>query len=242
MNTHAGILLVATRRYKIFLKPLLEQIDKFFLPKEELTVFLFTDEEYLYDESKYDFVIKQFQIPSYGFPDATILRYKTFHEHYEAMKNCSHLYYLDVDMKIVASIGDEFLVDGLIAVRHPGTYATDRWGSPNNSKISMSWFPEEKRKHYYCGGVQGGKSEHYLHACEVLCDGIEIDRKNGVMAEWHDESFWNFYTNFQRPDLVTELSPAYCMPESKEHQVSWGLSEFTPIIIALNKNHKEMRG
>jgi hypothetical protein len=234
-----GILLVSTRKYSIFIKPLLRQIDKFFLPKEELTIFLFTDEEFLYDEESFDFEIKQFQIPSYGFPDATIKRYSIFNEYSESMKDCSHLYYLDIDMEIVAPIGNEFLVNGLLAVRHPGMYATNRWGSPNNSKESASWFPEQYRKHYYCGGVQGGKTEHYLEACKILSERIEEDEKKGIIAEWHDETHWNRYTSFDHPELVTEFSPSYCIPG--KHKEAWGLSEFESKIIALDKNHADIR-
>lgn len=234
-----GILLIATRKYKIFLKPLLEQIDKFFLPKEELTVFLFTDEEFLYDEDKFEFEIKQIQIPSYGFPEATLLRYKIFYENAEAMKDCSHLFYFDVDMEIVSPIGKEFLVDGLIAVRHPGTYATDRWGSPNTDVNSTAWFPAEHRKHYCCGGVQGGKTEHYLEMCQELAENIAFDERNGVMAEWHDETHANRYWSFVKPELVTMLSPSYCIPG--KHKEAWGLAEFESKIIAIDKDHKSIR-
>lgn len=234
-----GVLLIATRKYKSFVRPLLEQIDKFFLPKEELTVFLFTDEEFIYDKNDYNFLINQSWIPSYGFPDATLKRYSIFNDNAELMKECSHIFYLDVDMGIVATIGNEFLVDGLLAVRHPGTYATDRWGSPNTDEKSTAWFPAEFRKHYYCGGVQGGSTQHYLDACRVLSVNIAQDSFRNVLAEWHDETHWNWYTNFLKPELVTELSPSYCIPG--KHKEAWGLAEFESKIIALDKNHAEIR-
>lgn len=234
-----GLLLIATRKYKQFVRPLLEQIDKFFLPKEHITVFLFTDEEYIHHPDDYDFEIKQYQIQPFGFPEATLLRYATFMRIEKELRECSHVYYMDVDMEIVSPIGEEILVDGLLAVRHPGTYATDRWGSPNNPKESASWFPEQYRKHYYCGGVQGGKTKHYLEACKVLSERIEEDANKGIMAEWHDETHWNRYTNFDHPELVTELSPSYCIPGKNKE--AWGLSEFESKIIALDKNHAEIR-
>lgn len=234
-----GILLIATRKYKQFVRPLLEQIDRFFLPKEELTIFLFTDEEFVYGDFDFDFEIKQFMIESYGFPEATLYRYKLFSEHAEEMLHCSHLLYMDVDMEIVAQIGDEIKVDGLLVVRHPGTYATDRWGSPNNSPDSSSWFPEKDRKHYHCGGVQGGNAGKYLTACKILAERIAMDKNRGVMAEWHDETHWNWYTNFFKPELVTELSPSYCIPGKNKE--AWGLSGFESKIIAIDKNHSELR-
>lgn len=234
-----GILLIATRKYKVFIKPLLEQIDKFFLPKEELTIFLFTDEEFVYNEHDYDFTVRQRRIPPYKFPEATIYRYKTFDKHSEDLKECSHLFYLDVDMEIVAPIGSEFLVDGLLAVKHPGTYATDRWGSPNTSEESTAWFPAVYRKHYGCGGVNGGKAEHFLEMCKVLAENIEEDERNGVMAEWHDETHANKYWSYIKPELVTMLSPSYCIPG--KYKEAWGLAEFESKIVAIDKDHQQIR-
>jgi hypothetical protein len=126
-----GLLIISTRKYKIFIRPLLEQIDKFFLPKEELTVFLFTDEEFLYKEDKYDFVIKQIQIEPLGWPFATLFRYKLFSEHSEGFKECSHVFYLDVDSKIVDVVGREILGEGLTVTLHPGFSGLGGWGSQN---------------------------------------------------------------------------------------------------------------
>lgn len=202
-------------------------------------IVLFTD-QHLYIDSRIS--INHYIIPEYKFPEATLYRYKIFGKQSIALREkFSHLLYMDVDMGIEKKIGEEFIVDGLVAVRHPGTYATDRWGSPNNPKESTSWFPEEKRKHYYCGGVQGGATVKYLVACDILSENIAEDEKNKVMAEWHDETHWNKYVHYERPGTVTELSPSYCMPEPILFRKNWGLSEFEPKIIALEKNHKEIR-
>lgn len=180
------------------------------------------------------------KIDDYRFPYATLYRYKIFLRYSEYLKKFSHLYYMDVDMGIVDEIGDEFLVDGLLAVQHPGTYTTNRWGSPNTNPKSTAYIPQEFQKRYFCGGVQGGSVHKYLEACKTLAENISTDEKNNVMAEWHDETHWNKYVN-EHPKIVTELSPSYCMPESEEHRVNWGLKQFKPKIIALNKNHEEIR-
>jgi len=236
-----GICIVATRKYSIFLKPLLEQIDKYFLPKEELTIFLFVDEEFLYKEDKYDFEIKQFQIEPLVFPFATLLRYHLFAKEEEELKKCSHLFYLDADSALVDTVGEEILVDGLMAVRHPGFWTSDGWGSEGNPEASTSNFPKEKRKHYYCGGTQGGKAEHYLEACKVISERIDEDEHNGVRAVHNDETHWNKWCNVDRPELVHEFDSGYCMVEQPYLRENWGLSQLTPRILALSKNHAEIR-
>lgn len=237
-----GVLLIATRKYKVFIKPLLEQIDKFFLPKEELTVFIFADDLFDYfNENGYDFEIELFRIPPYKFPEATLYRYKTFSKHADELKKCSHLYYLDADSAIVDVVGTEILVDGLMAVRHAGFWANDGWGSEGNPENSTSWFPAEQRKHYYCGGTQGGLAEHYLEACRVLAERIEEDERNGVIAIHNDETHWNKWCSVDRPELVHEFDSGYCLVEQIYLRDNWGLSSLRPRILALSKNHAEIR-
>ena len=239
-----GLLLIATRKYKQFVPSLAKQIHDYVLPGEEKHIFLFSDG--IIDLSAVDknfdkIHITEIGIEPYKFPYATLYRYKIFSENAELMGHCSHLLYLDVDMAIVSPVGEEILVDGLMAVRHPGFYTSDGWGSNGNSEKSTSWFPADKRKHYYAGGVQGGKTEEYLLACKILAQNIETDEKNEVMAEWHDETHWNKYCNYERPELVTEFNPSYCMVEQQHLRKSWGIADLPVKIIALAKDHKTIR-
>jgi hypothetical protein len=217
-----GILLIATRKYKQFVRPLLEQIDKFFLPKEELTVFLFTDEEFLYDEDKYDFVIKQIQIEPLQFPFATLFRYKMFSDNAEAFNGCSHLFYLDVDSKIVDVVGTEILFDGLTVTKHPGFSGLGGWGSNEVNPASWAFLPIEKRTTYFAGGFQGGKTNEFIQMCD-------------------DESHLNAYvhTNPEIPRI--ELHSGYTMVESEYLRANWKINHLPVKIIALDKNHAEIR-
>ena len=233
------VLLIATRKYVRFVPELVRQLDRWFLPKHEIAITIFSDQQML-PRTTMRVQMVWAKIESYKFPYATLYRYKIFSQYSEYLRKYSHLYYMDVDMGILDEIGDEFLVDGLLAIKHPGTYAAKRWGSPNTDKRSTAYLAPEFQKTYFCGGVQGGEANKYLEACKTLAANIETDEKNKVMAEWHDETHWNKYVN-EHPKYVTELSPAYCMPESEEDQKNWGLSEFKPKIIALNKNHEEVR-
>ena len=56
-------------------------------------------------------------IPGEGFP--TLNRYKTILSQRELLEQFDYLYYMDVDMLAVDTIGDEILGD-LVAVQHPG--------------------------------------------------------------------------------------------------------------------------
>ncbi len=234
-----GILLISTGKYKQFVKELVKQIDKYFLPNKDKKIFIFTDYFHIDLETNSDLL--QTIIPEYKFPYATLYRYKIFSENNNIFKGCSHLFYLDVDSAIINEIGKEFLVDeGLVVVRHPGFYKNDGWGDNNNPTNSRSYLPQEMRKHYYCGGVQGGVTMDYLYATKVMAKGIEEDEKIRIMAEWNDETFWNHYIHTSGVK-ITEFNPEYCMPEQLHLQQAWGLTNLTPKIIALSKNHEEIR-
>lgn len=231
-----AVLLIATKKYKQFIFPLLAQIEKYLLPDYKKDIWLFTD-----GGSGYGDNVTQIGIPSYGFPEATLLRYEMFNKYSELLSKYSHIYYTDIDMAINDVVGEEILVDGLIAVRHPGFYISDGWGSEGNNPESLSYFPADKRKHYYAGGVQGGKSEYYLAAINSLAKRIEDDRQRGVMAIYHDETHWNKWVNFDRPDLITEFTPSYCMVEQEHFRKEWGIDNLPVKIIALAKDHASIR-
>jgi hypothetical protein len=226
-----GILLISTGKYKQFVRPFIESLDNHFLKTKNLKVYLFTDEEFYiqgYDRIK----VKQIIIPSYRFPYASLYRYKIFTGR---SYSSSHLFYFDVDMKIVADIGEEFLKD-LIAVRHPGF---DKVGGGSwETNVYSACFTADK-KTYYAGGVQGGRTSVYYPAMQKMKGMIDKDQDNGIMPRWHDESAWNCYLS--KIDNFKELDSSYCMVEQMDLRKKWKIDQLQPKIIALEKNHELIR-
>lgn len=226
-----GILLISTGKYKQFVRPLIDSLDKHFLKDRKLTVYLFTDEEFYiqgYDRIR----DKQIIIPDYRFPFASLYRYKIFTSR---SYSTSHLFYFDVDMKIVADIGEEFLHD-LVAVRHPG-FDKMNGGSWETNVYSACY--TANKKSYYAGGVQGGKTAVYYKAMQEMKNMIDKDEDNGIMPVWHDESSWNCYLS--KIDNFKELDSSYCMVEQMELRRKWKIDHLEPKIIALEKNHQKIR-
>lgn len=237
-----GILLIATNKYKQFVQPLIAALDKNFLPGHQLKIFLFSDG--FWDKELTEFAncprinIQHIEIPSYKFPQATLYRYKIFTSRgKDIYKDCSHLFYLDVDMGIVSPVGKEILAP-ITAVRHPGFYISDS-GSWGNDPKSLAYTLARERKHYYAGGFQGGSLDHYWAIMTLLANRIDIDEQNGVMAEWHDETHWNWF--LANNPVFNELTPEYCMVEQQELRKKWGIDHFQPKIVALAKDHKKLR-
>lgn len=237
MENRLGIILIATRKYDVFVQPLIDSLDQFL--KVPFKIFLFTDNRDLDIESDRAYIQTYF-IDSFGFPLASLMRYQIISDHRDVL-DTSHLLYLDVDMLLVDDVGDEVFVDSLLAVQHPGFYKGGFSGL-KTPDISTAYIAPKDRGVYYCGGVQGGENHAYLDACIMLRDNIQKDflkaeevewtDNHGVMSEWHDEGFWNWYLTYH--GVYTPLSPAYCYPQS------WDIP-FEKKIIALDKNHKEIR-
>lgn len=224
-----GLLLIATNKYIRFLNPLVDSVNKYFLPNHNITIFCFTN---ILDHkvSENVILISQDHMP---WPLPTLRRYEIFYNHRDKFSNMDYLFYLDVDMMINDYIGDEFLPNdkNLLAVIHPG-YRRDLLQSFERRPQSKA-FVDFHHYVYHCGGVQGGKKDAYLRACQILSSNILDDMNRGIIAIWHDESHWNSYL-VNNPDLYKELDCDYCYPES------WSIP-YKKIILALDKNHAEMR-
>ncbi len=71
---------------------------------------------------------------------------------------------------------------------------------------------------------------------EVISDRVSKDLENGVVALWHDESHMNRYLIDNPPS--TSLTPSYCFAEEQMSNLQY---PYKPKIIALKKNHSELR-
>lgn len=254
MKKNIAVCLIATNKYKQFVDPLITSIKNNFLKKHNICVHVFTDDIgqcmernagnfFSYDPDRLTIIYHK--IPSYGFPEATLLRYRIFSDAKSFLEKSDHVFYLDVDMRIENEVGDDILDGELTAVRHPGFFMNNGWGSPNVDPRSTAYILPPLRKKYFAGGFQGGQTESYLYVCDFLANNIDHDIKNSVMAEWHDESHWNAFLNYNmytvRVRSLNELTPSYCMVEQIDLRGKWGILNLEPKIVALKKNHAELR-
>lgn len=222
-----GILVIATNKYTQFVNPLVESINKYFLPDYKKTIFLFTNKmEEIYQEN----VIKIFQ-EHMKWPLPTLKRYEIFYNNRKSFNGSDILYYLDADMLINDYVGEEILPTEdkkIVAVIHPGNSVSNMITSyERNPKSTACVYDIPSNYLYHCGGVQGGKKSSYLNVCKILSENINIDMNNGIKAVWDDESHWNCYL-INNPDVYKELDSSYCYPES------WTIP-FKKIILALDK-------
>ena len=225
-----AILNVATGKYIKFVEKLHRDMREKLFVGHDVSFFLFTDNE---DRDFPDDVIK-IPVTKKGFPGDTLYRYHYFLKAEQQLQEYDFILYTDVDMAIHKSIGVE-IVSNLLAVQHPGFYNKPN-GTFERRPTSSACLPHSVVSPYLCGGVQGGRAEHYLEACRAIKEQIDVDDSNGVMAIWHDESHWNCYLH-KCGKKVTVLGPEYCY-----YNFPW-ISHLkkTAIIEALDKDHEEIR-
>ena len=155
----------------------------------------------------------------------------------EFISQFDYCFYFDVDMGLVDKVGDEVLSD-LVATMHPyqSFYPKEERSYDRNEK-SLAYVPVgEEGELYYAGGFNGGSTKRFLEMAEVLADRVTKDLDNGVIALWHDESQMNRYLIDNPPTL--SLTPSYCFAEEHMGNPNY---PYEPKIIALKKNHNELR-
>ncbi len=230
------ILTIATNKYIQFVERLLDNIEENFLNGHEIECLLFTDHEVEASDN-----VRVCQIDHEPWPMPTLKRYNYFIKEKEFISQFDYCYYFDVDMGLVDKVGDEVLGD-LVATRHPSQsfYGPDNASYERNPK-SLAYIPIGEGKTYYAGGFNGGRTEHFLKMSQIISDRVTKDLENNIIALWHDESHLNRYLIDNPPTL--ELDPSYCYPEAAlKSPNSWVVSQYyQPKILALDKNHNEIR-
>jgi histo-blood group ABO system transferase len=226
------ILTIATNKYIQFVERLLDNIEKNFLNGHDIECLLFTDHEVEASDN-----VRVCQIDHEPWPMPTLKRYNYFVKEKEFISQFDYCFYFDVDMGLVDEVGDEVLSD-LVATMHPyqSFYPKDQ-RSYDRNPASLAYVPVgEEGENYYAGGFNGGSTKRFLEMAEVLADRVTKDLENGVIALWHDESQMNRYLIDNPPTL--SLTPSYCFAEEQMDNPEY---PYKPKIIALKKNHNELR-
>ena len=226
------ILTIATNKYIQFVERLYDNIEENFLNGHEIQGLLFTEHDVETSDN-----IKVSKIEHEPWPIPTLKRYNYFIKEKEHISKFDYCYYFDVDMGIVAKVGDEVLGD-LVATMHPyQSFVPKEQRTYDRNPKSLAYVPVGKEGElYYAGGFNGGSTKRFLEMAEVLADRVTKDLENDVIALWHDESQMNRYL-IDNPPTVS-LTPSYVFAEEQMGNSDY---PYEPKIIALKKDHNELR-
>lgn len=252
-KVNIGLCIMATGKYIAFVKPLLDSAEKYFCPQHNRTYFIFTDNRLLSDEQnpcKNEF--EQLLQTSYsdrivivdqkrlGWPHDTLLRFSVYAKHSALFSTMDYMFATDADMLFVGVEGNEIL-SNRVATQHPGFEGNKPlWGTEapyERNQHSTAYIPHNAGTNYFAGGFYGGSTHEFIQLVQTLTNNIEKDLAyNNYIAIWHDESHLNRYFIDNLPTKILDRS--YCYPE---HGQEKGYPQCHPKLLALDKNHDEMR-
>lgn len=236
-----GLCIVATGKYIHFVKPLLDSAEKYFCPQHTKTYFIFTD------STEHDLLTTPYKeriiiVPQkrLGWPYDTLMRFSIYNQHKHLFAKTDYMFATDADMLFVDVEGDEILHDR-IATQHPGFEKNiPLWGSEppyDRNASSTAYIPYNEGTYYFAGGFYGGTTAEFCLLISRLTENIITDIENyNYIAVWHDESHLNRYFINNQPSKILDRS--YCYPENG---VAKGYPSCCPKLLALDKNHNEIR-
>lgn len=227
-----GILYICTGKYSIFWDTFYKSSERFFLTDDDKYYFVFTDSE---DINSADNIFVKYK-SSEGFPMDSLNRFKLFFSIENELKEMDYLFFFNSNMRFVDYVATEVLPlvskSGIVALNHIGQTFNEPCKYPyERNKRSKAYIPYEKGKkyRYFMGGLNGGKAKDYLELIRTCYSNIEEDKKNGLIAIYHDESHLNAYLNtYLDINDILILDSSYGMPEDSN-------LNYDPKIIILNK-------
>ena len=232
-----AIVFIGTGKYINFLPMYYENIEKYFLPKSEKTILVFTDGEL--NETPDN--VRVYHQEHLDWPYITLKRFGTINKARQTIEDNDYLVFIDADALVVADVTEEeFFTDKpYFGVHHPchalgmpphneypGAFETD-------PKSRAHVTPEDDTSMYWQGCLWGGKVPEVLDMIDELDSRVEEDLSNDVIAQWHDESQLNRFYIENKEDVHT-LGPEYAYPECFADHCN-----FDPKIVHLAKENSK---
>lgn len=233
-----GLLFHATGKYIDFASHAIESARKNFLPRHDVTFFVFTDAIGHPISNDPDVVF----VPTSKepWPWGSMRRHGNYLKHKRLFDGIDYLFATDVDISVVAPVGDEILGE-LVGTRHPGfnnrkaEYCKDR---RYNAFVDR----DKEGEVYFMGGFFGGSREQFLQLVETTANYVHIDfdvkgldpnPDAGTTWFWHDESYLNRY--------FIDHPPTITLPSSYGYQPNYKYPEgVTPKILLVDKDNAAM--
>lgn len=197
-----GILLISIGKYNVFFNDIYESSENFFLTNHKKTYYVFTDGDIINTSN-----VKKIYQENLGWPNNTMMRFEMFNKIHEQLSKEDYLFFLNVNMLFVDSVGDEILPKNennfLMGVNHPGYYNKEINQFPYERRDESNFkIPYNSGTHYYQGCFNGGSSEKFLEMSFILSKKINNDLENGIIPVYHDESALNWYYVDKNPLLM----------------------------------------
>jgi len=216
-----AILNISLGKYDVLWSEFYESCENLFCKEADKTYFVFTDS----NKIKADRNVIKVDQDDWGWPFNSMYRYKMFKRLLNNLKKFDYIVFMNGNCQVVEKINiSDFFGHGqqLVAALHSGYWKASPDKFTTERRMASSAFIK-KPIQYFQGAINGGSSEKFIEAIIELMKMIEEDLSLGIMAVWHDESYWNAYIHQKLNDdknSVHILSPAYLYPEGSNLELS----------------------
>jgi hypothetical protein len=211
MKMKIGIIFIATGKYYIFAKDLIESFENLFLPDHEKEYFIFTDNDNPdVQGDNIHYIIKEKE----EWPFDSLHRFKNIYENKNLFSDIDFIYFLNANMKALQLINDEILPPegcDFSAVIHPGYFMESKYVFPyERNPNSLAYVPYGDGERYYQGCFFGGRTDAFIEMCDIIAENTKKDLANNIIAAVIDESYMNKYLIDKK---VMNISPVYAYPQ-----------------------------
>ena len=190
-----GILYICTAGYNIFWEDFYKTSEKYFLGKNfNRQYFVFTDDINLDFKDRDNVTVIDQDALNWPFP--TLYRFKIFNKSANLLKQTDYLFFFNANMLFVDYVDEDILplekgIDFSFALQPWRLNKTPQIFDYERRQKSLACIQKPEGKHYFAGGLNGGKTKAYLDMSLSLEKNIDLDLKKGIIAKWHDESHLN---------------------------------------------------
>lgn len=226
-----GIVIIATKNYKLFLNRLINSLEKFFNPSGGKKYFLITDEKLDWFD-KYPSIDWTY-IEHEPTPLIAVKKYEYISKILNKLKEFDYVMYIDSDMELINFISeDKFDIKDkkYFSVCHPLAFKDQNFWTVEKNKLSKAYIGDRNGATYVQSCLWGTKGEHVEYMVTTMKNNTNEDLKNGIIAIWHDESYLNkFFVDHK--DEIFILNYGFAHPEN------WNMPcKFDKLIIHRHKN------
>lgn len=197
-----GIFCLANGPYMVFLNSFIDKCEKYFLPAYEKEYFIISDSNFENQNKENVFVMHK---ERNGWPLDCLLRPQYACEFQKKAKQVDYIYFFNVNMSIIAEIGEEILPDetGLVGVEHPCfTFNDNKTFTYDRNPSSKAYIAEGEGQIYYQACMWGGSTKAFFKMSKQVVKWTNEDLANKVEPIWLDESYLNKYFLLHPPKTL----------------------------------------
>ncbi|XP_043913992.1 histo-blood group ABO system transferase-like [Protopterus annectens] len=239
-NVTIGLTAFAVKKYTVFVETFIKTAEEHFMTGYKVNYYIFTDKpEALPTVSlKEGRKLIPVRVEKYErWQEVSMRRMEMISRLSETrfVNEVDYLVCIDIDMRFADHIGVEILTD-LFGTLHPGVYSRVRQSfSYERRSQSQAYIPSDEGDFYYAGGFFGGTVLQVYRLTKACHEAMMEDKKNGIEAVWHDESYLNKYFVYHKPTKI--LSPEYLWDNGMGSPPILKKKRF----LAVPKNHAAIR-